>query len=183
MSIVTGNARLWPVVKQRKQPYRASVPRHRGVLVLVAISLLAMAGCRGGNDRDHRAGGDSSTYSVVLEAAKPDWDAPLPSSICYVASRNYEVTITGRSEQRHGLCERLAATYFPHEPRLRWPPPYLRDPDKAPSVVCVLSHSAERIEIDYGPADSGRLDADSICEALVARGWKQRPAWEGLDGP
>jgi hypothetical protein len=165
------------------RPYRASMSRHRRIFALVAISLLATAGCRGGSDRDHRAGGDSSHYSIVLESAKPDWDAPLPPSVCYVASRNYEVTITGRSERRHGLCNRLAATYLPDEPRLRWPPPYLRDPDKAPSVVCVLSHTAERLEVDYGPRDSGRLDAESICEALIDRGWRQRPAWQGLDWP
>jgi hypothetical protein len=95
----------------------------------------------------------------------------------------YEVDITTRSQNRHGLCNRLAASYLPEEPRLRWPPPYLRDPDLAPSVVCVLSRGAGRVEIDYGPADSGRLDAESICDALIDRGWKRSPAWEGLDRP
>jgi hypothetical protein len=145
--------------------------------------MLALVGCNDGHEVGHRGGG-TSHYSVVLEPAEPpDWDAPLPPDICYVASRNYEVDITTHSQHRHELCDRLAATYLPHEPRLRWPPPYLRDADSAPSVVCVLSHRTDRLEINYGPADSGRLDAESICEALIERGWKRRPAWEGLDGP
>ena len=102
--------------------------------------------------------------------------------VCYAASRNYEVDITARSQYRHALWDGLAATYLPQEPRLRWPPPCLRDPDSAPSVVCLLSNGADRVEIDYGPANSGRLDAESICEALTDRGWKRWPAWEGLDG-
>jgi hypothetical protein len=59
----------------------------------------------------------------------------------------------------------------------------LRDPDSAPSVVCVLAKRGDRIEIDYGHADTGRLDAESICDALVGRGWERRPVWEGLDEP
>jgi len=49
------------------------------------------------------------------------------------------------------------------------------------------SHStaqgSDHLEIDYGPADSGRLDGEGICHALVKQGWKRRPPWEGLDGP
>ena len=149
-------------------------------MLALALSLLAFAGCGGGRDAARR-GDTSPRYSIVIERVEPDWDAPLPPDVCFVASRNYELEITARSERRHGLCDRLAATYLPHEPRLRWPPPYLRDPDSAPSVVCVLAHGADRVEIDYGPADSGRLDAESICDALIDRGWKRRSPWEGLD--
>jgi hypothetical protein len=153
-------------------------------MLALALGLFTLPGCgdRGGGT----AAGPPDTsprYSIVLEPAEPDWDASLPADVCYVAARNYEVEISTRSEQRHSLCDRLASTYLPHEPRLRWPPPYLRDPDSAPSVVCVLARGTERTEIDYGPADSGRLDAEAICDALRAQGWKRRPAWEGLEGP
>ena len=170
-----------PVVKRGTRPYGESVVRPGSALVL-ALTVLAVAGCNGSNNGGGRADG-TSRYSIVLEPEEPDWDAPLPPDLCYVASRNYEVAITSRSQHRHGLCNRLAATYLPQEPRLHWPPPYLRHPEGTPSVVCVLSSGADRVEIDYGPADSGRLDADSICEALIDRGWKRRPAWEGLDRP
>jgi hypothetical protein len=152
-------------------------------LVLLPILGLVVAGCGAGGGG---AAGDrhvESRYSIILKRVEPDWDAPLPPEICYVATRDYEVELTSRSERRHDLCERIAERYLPHEPRLRWPPPYLRHPDEAPTVVCVLADGDDRLEITYGPADSGRLDADAICEALVAAGWERRPAFEGLDGP
>jgi hypothetical protein len=147
----------------------------------LALTLTAFAGCGGGRDAAQR-GDTTPRYSIVTKRVEPDWDAPLPPDVCFVGSRDYEVEITARSLRRPRLCERLFATYLPQEPRLRWPPPYLRDPDSAPSVVCVLADGADRVEIDYGPADSGRLDAESICDALIDQGWKRRPAWEGVDG-
>jgi hypothetical protein len=139
--------------------------------------VLAAAGCRHHHDQA------APRYVVVLESAEPEWDAPLPADVCFVASRKYEVTITSRSQLLHGLCDQIAARYLPHEPRLRWPPPYLRDSDEAPSVVCVFALGPDRVEIDRGTADSGRLDPEGICDSLRGIGWKGRPPWEGLDGP
>ena len=151
--------------------------------VVTALGLLAIAGCSHGGGGNGDAATTTSAYSIVVESAEIDRDEPLPPDVCYVASRRYEVEISGRSRQPHGLCADVAATYLRHEPRRRWPPPYLRDPDKAPSVVCVLARDSERLEIDYGPADSGRIDADAICDRLTGAGWKRRPPSEGLDGP
>jgi len=148
----------------------------------VVVWVLAVAGCG-----DGRRAADShskpSHYTIEVKAAKIDRDGPLPPDVCYVASRGYEVEISARSKQPNLLCDSVAATYLPNEPRLRWPPPYLRDPDAASSVVCVLAERSDRLEIDYGPADTGRLDAEGICDALMRQGWKRRPPWEGLDGP
>jgi hypothetical protein len=106
-----------------------------GVLSLVVL-LVTACGAGGAADGRHQ----KPRYSIVLtKPVEPDWDAPLPRGICYVASKGYEVELTSRSELRPGLCDRLAERYLPHEPRLRWPPPYLREPDAAPSVVCVLA--------------------------------------------
>lgn len=157
----------------------------RCAIAALALSLIAVSGCREGGDAapaDH-----PSSYSIIVEPAVPDWNAPLPADLCFVASSRYEVELLTRSRRRHRLCDNLAERYLPREPRLRWPPPYLRsgNPDLAPTIVCVLARGAERIEIDYGPADTGRLDADSVCDSLVASGWKQRPATEAvwMDGP
>lgn len=150
--------------------------------VALAFVALAASGC-GGRSRPSGSHAKAVAYTTKLEAAKIDWNAPLPPDVCFVASRRYEVEISGRSKQPELLCDAVAATYLPDEPHLRWPPPYLRNPDAAPSVVCVLAQGSDHLEIDYGPADSGRLDGEGICDALVKEGWKRRPAWEGLDGP
>jgi hypothetical protein len=153
----------------------------RRSLRIPALALCVVALVSGGC-RSHHAQA-APTYVMRVEAAEPDWDAPLPADVCFVASRKYEVTISSRSQLLHSLCDDIAAKYLPREPRRRWPPPYLRSRDVAPSVVCVLALGPDRVEIDYGPADSGRIDAEAICDSLRAKGWKRRPPWEGLDGP
>lgn len=50
-------------------------------------------------------------------------------------------------------------------------------------VVCALGRGAERAVIKYGPADSGRLDAEGVCEALRQLGWTRQSWWEALDLP
>jgi hypothetical protein len=140
---------------------------------------------RGSCDVVHPRSKRRSTLEIVESEAEPDWDAPLPANVCYVATRNYEVEIGGLSPRGSALCEDLASHYLPNEPRMRWPPPYLRsgNPDLAPTLVCVLSRGRQRVAIKYGPSDSGRIDADSMCESLIERGWKQLRPFAALDVP
>jgi hypothetical protein len=146
----------------------------------LGLGTLALAGCGAGSKA---SGTPESIVVEKLVPAKIDLSEPLPPDVCYVALRGYDVEISGRSEHAGLLCDAIAAEFLPGEPRLRWPPRYLNDPDATPSVVCVLAGRTDRLEIDYGPSSSYRIDADSICDALIARGWKKRPPYEGLDGP
>jgi hypothetical protein len=74
------------------------------------------------------------TTEIVESDEEPDWDAALPANLCYVAARNYEVEIGARSPHGDALCRRLAIEYLMNEPRMQWPPTYLRggNPDLAP---------------------------------------------------
>jgi hypothetical protein len=155
----------------------------------VAIAAAALAsGCEASASHRHgdvRGRDLDSTVEIVESNEEPDWNAPLPANVCYVASKNYEVEIGALSSRGDALCDRLAREYFPNEPRMHWPPPYLRsgNPDLVPTLVCVLSRGRERVSIKRGPADSDRIDADSICECLISEGWNRRPEIAALDLP
>jgi len=129
-------------------------------------------GC--GNGVGTESGNDASQYSIVIEPVEPDWEAPLPPEICYVAARGYEVELTTRSERRPISATALqsSTSRASRDCAGRRRTCATRMPRRAWSVCSQMMRAAWR---SGRPADSGRPDADAICEALVKAGWHRRP--------
>jgi hypothetical protein len=128
-----------------------------------------LGGCAGAEDRPERQ------LSVTLKDVPLADYGPGPDD-CFVATPRAEVRIAGGSPRRGQLCRELAGRYLPREGPLVWRP--VRHERDAPTLICFFVRGDEIVEILSASYDSGRVDADAICERLEEDKWERRSPFD-----
>ena len=148
-------------------------------LLLVAL-LPATAGC--GAAQREAASETTSTYEIVVSAEwgpTPDVGTALPSEMCFVAVRNYELGLMVQENGSPGLCEQLEG-YLPRGAgRAGWPIPETGNEDEdTPNLECAVGGSGVRVEVLTWNRDSTTLFGTDVCETMIRDGWELQPLFE-----
>jgi len=117
---------------------------------LSLFMLLALATGCGAVESSARSGTTTENEVAVRvePAPAPDPGAPLPSDVCFVAVRNYELALVVDEGATPSLCERLAG-YLPRGAgRGDWPLPLTGDEDRdTPTLECAVGGEGVRVEV------------------------------------
>jgi hypothetical protein len=140
---------------------------------LVATALVLVASACGAAERHSSA--DDGRLSVSLKQV-PLANYGLGPNDCFVATSRAEVRLAARSPQRAGLCRKLAKRYFPPTAGRVWKP--IRHESDAPTLICLMARPDALVEVLSASYDSGRVDADGICQRLSRNHWESRPLIE-----
>jgi hypothetical protein len=148
------------------------MPPARRRLAVVFVALI-VSGC---GSAEPKTGSEGTQERVEISIVEPETelDGPLPSGMCFVATRDLETVITVHEGAPPGLCERLAGYLPAGAGRAAWPPEF--HGDEALNAGCAFRSEGARIEVsDLPDRGDGRLDALDVCDAMIADGWELQP--------
>jgi hypothetical protein len=143
--------------------------------------LLALATGCGAVESSARSGTTTENEVVVRvePAPAPDPGEPLPSDVCFVAVRNYELALVVDEGATPSLCERLAGYLPSGAGRGDWPAPLTGDEDQdTPTLECAVGGEGVRVEVLVWNRDSTPLFGTDVCEAMILDDWELQPLSE-----